>query len=376
MNRDDLLKKCVDRGVADEGSVEAVSHLFYMYLLTALQKGQRVEVPKFGTFGTRVVGVKKTRRMPFFEVERELADRVNQRYRDLKYLVVGRYELTPVIADEEYKGKDVPPDVAAEQMGKEAILDSHRDVTIEEYERSLSLSQGTAPTKERKAMPKLNLKDEEMDEELKMSEPEESVPTGLPLHETGEEESKGPSALLQILIALIILAGLTFALNYFGVVHLWGTKAPVVSETLPEPEIMPPVSEPAPEVTEPTPTPGVTQPPAEPKAGTVTESPKPKPVPPVEAPKRTAPAMPASSSTGTYTVQVSSWLTSAKANEEAARLSMTGLDAFVTEAMVGGEVRYRVRVGRYATQREAVDAAARLQQMMENGIWVARLSSQ
>jgi hypothetical protein len=138
--------------------VEAVSHLFYMYLLTALQKGQRVEVPNFGTFGTRVVGVKRLRRMPFFEVEKDLAERVNERYRDLKYLMVGRYELLAADAEQEYLGKEAPHDAVVDQVGKEVVIDTHRDVTIEEYERTLALNQPKTEAKEQQTMPKLNLK--------------------------------------------------------------------------------------------------------------------------------------------------------------------------------------------------------------------------
>ncbi|MFN0157550.1 MAG: SPOR domain-containing protein [Bacteroidota bacterium] len=351
MNRDELLKKCVDRGVADEASIESVSHLFYMYLLTALQKGQRVEVPNFGTFGTRVVGVKRSRRMPFFEVEKELADKVNERYRDLKYLVVGRYELTPVLGSEEYQGKESLHETVVEQVGKAAVVDPHRDVTIEEYERTLSLSKAPAQPKEKHTMPKLNLKDEGM-EETPADKSQHTEPAPPRLRES-DEPTGGPSSVIQILVAILLLGAITFGLNYFGVIHLWGPKTPkVVESTLPEPEPLPPavVETPTPEVT-PTPTP------AKPEASII------------------KPSLPASSGTGNFTVQVSSWVTRSKANEEVARLNATGLSAFVSEANVAGETWYRVRVGRYATQKEAEEAASQLQEMLENGIWVARMSS-
>lgn len=361
MNRDELLKKCVDRGVADEASIESVSHLFYMYLLTALQKGQRVEVPNFGTFGTRVVGVKRSRKMPFFDVEKELAERVNERYHDLKYLVVGRYELTAVFGDEEYKGKEIAHGNIIEQTGKESVLDTHRDITIEEYERTLSLSKGPVQPKEKKTMPKLNLKEEGM-EETQSPESQFSDPSGPRLRES-TERSGGPSPIVQILIAILLLGGITFALNYFGVIHLWGSKTPKVAEsTLPEPEYVPPPATQAPattpETTTPTPTPTTTP---------GTQSSKPAVI---------TPSLPASSGTGNYTVQVSSWVTMSKANEEVARLNAGGLSAFVSEATVAGETWYRVRVGRYASQKEADEAASQLQEMLENGIWVARMSSQ
>jgi cell division septation protein DedD len=374
MNRDDLLKKCVDRGVADEGSVEAVSHLFYMYLLTALQKGQRVEVPNFGTFGTRVVGVKRLRRMPFFEVEKDLAERVNERYRDLKYLMVGRYELLPASLEQEYEGREAPHDAVVDQVGKEMVIDTHRDVTIEEYERTLALNQATTEAKEKQTMPKLNLKEAGLEEEARPAAAEPAAP------EVPEvpSERRSPSPVLQIIIALALLATITFALNYFGVVHLWGKKAPKVAETvLPPAEVTPPVAQgpsgqPTPEVT-PTPVPTPTPKPVPggaPGSRPAVTPPAAKPVVPTPAPVR--PSVPPSTATGEYTVQVSSWLTMSKANEEVTRLSGAGLDAFVSRATVAGETRYRVRVGRYTTMREAETAAARLSEMLENGIWVAR----
>ncbi|MBM2840377.1 MAG: hypothetical protein HW412_905 [Bacteroidetes bacterium] len=346
MNREDLLKKCVDRGVADETSVGTVSHLFYVYLLSALQKGQRVEIPSFGTFGTRVVGVKRARRMPYFEVEKDLADKVNERYSDLKYLVLGKYELIPALGEEEYTGKEAPLDTVGDQLGKEILIDTHRDVTVEEYERSLAVAKGTKPFKEKRLMPKLNLKDEGMEPETTPVQGDETTPP--PTLRDTSTGGGGPSPVLQVLIAVLVLGALTFALNYFGVINLWGNKPAVVLEAIPEPEVTPPVAEtPKPEPVEtPTPTPATPQ--AKPKT-------------------------PVSSTGGNFTVQVSAWVTPSKANQEAQRLSAAGFDAFVEDATISGETWHRVRVGHYATEREAATASSQLQEMLEDGIWVARV---
>ena len=365
MNRDELLRKCVDRGVADETSIGTVSHLFYVYLLSALQKGQRVEIPSFGTFGTRVVGVKRARKMPYFETEKDLSDKVNERYAELKYLVLGKYELLPAAANAEYSGKEASYDSIVEQMGKEVLVDTHREVTLEEYERNLAALKSAKPTKEKPLMPKLNLKDEGMEPEMK-PEDEKVPPPTLRSSATG---GGGPSPILQVVIAVVVLGILTFALNYFGVIHLWGKKTPTVIETLAEP----PVTQQAPETTKmgettpetPTPTskqPASTPTPTSPKSASSVPHPA----------KHPAPAIPPSSG-GQYTVQVSSWMTPAKADHEVKRLAAAGYDAFVEDRAVAGETWYRVRVGRYATEKEAADAASRLQQMLENGIWVARV---
>ena len=348
MNREELLTKCVDRGVADETSIGTVSHLFYVYLLSALQKGQRVEIPKFGTFGTRVAGVKRARKVPYFEVEKELADKVNDRYRDLKYLVIGKYELIPALGEEEYAGKEAPHDPVVDQLGKEILADTHRDVTIEEYERSLAASRDAQPIKEKRLMPKLNLKDEGMETETTpVGEDESSAPPTL--RESVTSEGSGPSPLLQVLIAVLVLGALTFALNYLGVIHLWGSKPHATVETLPEPEVV--------------------APPTVEKKVEETPTPTPTPTPKTITPK---PSLPISSSSGKFTVQVSSWLTPVKANQEAQKLTAAGFDAFVETGSVAGEVWHRVRVGHYATEKEAAAAAVQFQQMLEDGIWVAK----
>lgn len=330
MTRDELLKKCVERGVADEPTVSSVSHLFYVFLLSALQRGQRVEIPDFGTFGTRVVGIKRTRKMPFFEPDADLAGAVNERYRDMKFVVVGRYEEHPLEPGATYTGKEPPYDPVVDQVGKEVIVDTHQDVSAGMVEalqkKSLTLK------KEKPAMPKFNLKGEE--------EGGNAAPPAL--HD--EDEDRGPGPLMQVLIAILILALLTLALHFFGVIRLWG-PAEVQQATLPEPVIQQP--QPVAVDTVVTPTPVPTQ----------------KPKPPVK------------STTGRFTVQVSSWETKFKANDEMSRLNAANFDAFVEEGTVNGERWYRVRVGRYETRAEATTAAEQLGRMLEDGAWVTKVGS-
>ncbi|MBI4536268.1 MAG: SPOR domain-containing protein [Ignavibacteriae bacterium] len=389
MNRDDLLKKCVDRRVAHETSVVAVSHLFYVYLLSALKKGQRVEVPKFGTFGTRMVGVKRARRMPYFEVENDLADKVNERYHNLKSTLIGTYTLTPASGKVEYTGKEPPYDSLVEEVGKEIVLDTYRDVTVEDFEREAAEAEVPPPSKERKLMPKINLKGEEMAPEPERYEPEPE-PT-MPVRPTLRDSSGtgGPSPIMQVLLALIILGAVTFALNYFGVIHLWGTRTPSPTETLPEVIQPPPVTEetgiPEPSVSEtpaktPTPTPTTPEPKVVPPTGTTPTTPEPKVVPPTGAtptptPKPITPpvekqkALPPSG-IGNYTVQMSSWMKKSSAEEEVARLARAGYDAYVQEALVDGDPWYRVRVGRYGNRQDAQEAASKLKGLSESTIWV------
>jgi cell division protein FtsN len=405
MNREELLKRCVDRRVAHETSVVAVSHLFYVYLLSALKKGQRVEVPNFGTFGTHVVGVRRQRRMPYFEVEEELANKVNERYRNLKTLVVGRYEMIPVEGEVEYTGKEPKYDRLAEEMGETVILDTDRDITPEEYRRELAelgaketeapakpevpeAGAGPSPEvpperpepeiaeppKERKLMPKqgFDLRDKGTEEPTQpVGEPAEPMPT---LREISGSE--GPSAWLQILLGAIMLGIITLALNEFGVIRLWGRlfapKPPQITETLPPPAVQKEeAAAPEEKKAEPTPTPTPTPTPKEePTVKPEAKAPEvKKPEPKVEPSK---PSTTAPTGTGRYTVQVSSWTTSSEAERAVSRLKQAGFEAYVVEAFVKGRTWYRVRVGRYATMAEAQEATSQLRAVQENGVWVTK----
>lgn len=407
MNRDDLLKRCVDRRVAHETSVVAVSHLFYVYLLSALKKGQRVEVPNFGTFGTHIVGVKRQRRLPFFEVENDLADKVNERYRNLKPLVVGRFELTPVENEVEYEGKEPPYDPIVQGFGKEILFDTSRDITAEEFRQH---EQGMATTpetpkqrtltpvrkeaeesatprkeiiapeyapasKEKKLMPKLNLRGEGMETPPSMgagSESEPVQPSAPPptLRELSPPSS--PSPILQIVLVLLAIAALTFALNHFGIVHLWGTKTPPAPATE---EPLPPAVQPPSQVEEST----ATQP------ESLSEEPSPTPTTPVKPPpvtqdqeQRTKPsdtkqATPPSTTAG-FTIQVTSLNSKREANKVLNSLNRSGFDGYISEAFVKGRKWFRVRVGRYATLEEARAAATKLISTNEVRIWVARVN--
>lgn len=431
MNRDDLLKRCVDRRVAHETSVVAVSHLFYVYLLSALKKGQQVEVPNFGMFGTHMVGVKRQRRMPFFEVERDLADKVNERYKNLKTLLVGKYELLPAEGEVEYTGKEPKLDPIVEKAGKEVVLDADREITAEEFQREAQREpmrtrdqrefetrptepvrietephkepEVAPPIKEKKLMPKLNLRGEGMEDETQPVGPVPEQPPTPPPTLRDISGGEGPSPLLQILLGLLILGAITFALNHFGIIHLWGKKTPsqqAVEETLP-PVVQPPqteenITQGQPTLSEslaqktgetPTPTkakeetitPSTTEKKAETTQPPVTEK-KEEGKPPVTTPptkteplakKEVATTPPAG--TGNYTVQASSWPSRSDAERVISRLSKSGFDAYIAEGLVNGKKWFRVRVGRYPSSAEAQAAAMKLKNVNEDAVWVTKV---
>ena len=75
---------------------------------------------------------------------------------------------------------------------------------------------------------------------------------------------------------------------------------------------------------------------------------------------------------GNYTVQVSSWRSSANARRDAERYKAQGFDAYVQTADIPskGGTWHRVRVGRFATKEEAEQLTQELQGMLEAGYWI------
>jgi septal ring-binding cell division protein DamX len=371
VNRADVLKRVVERGVAGEAEIGVVSRLLYVQLLSSLQRGLTVEIPGFGTFGTRVAGVKKIRKIPYFEPSPELAERANARFRDLKPLVIGTYERVPAFGDVEFRGTLPLPEQSGEVFEKEHLVDSRSDVSVQEFESLKEETQRPQPTQEDGVMPRLNLKDESAEgDSFQESESASAPPT---LREVGGGGGGGGLSPVVLIILIIAVLGLgVFALNHFGVIHLWGKKAVQVTEAFPEPSLLEPA------LPEGGAQPGQTEAPAgtsEPAPAPTTAEPTPQITPPAQrpAPAAVAPAVAPPSGTGKYTIQVSSWASKAKAEAEAGRLGSAGLSAFVEEGMVGGTNWYRVRIGRYASEREAKEAIAKMQPGMETDLWVAHV---
>lgn len=376
MNRADVLQRVVERGVAGEAEIGAVSRLLYVQLLSSLQRGLTVEIPRFGTFGTRVAGVKKIRKIPYFEPSPELAERANARFRDLKPLVIGTYEQVPAFGDVEFRGALRFPEQSGEGFDKDRLVDSRSEVSVQEFESLKEETQRPQPTQEDGVMPRLNLKDESVEgDSFQESESASAPPT---LREVGGGGGGGGLSPLVLIILIIAVLGLgVFALNHFGVIHLWGKKAVQVTEAFPEPAL------PEPAQPEAGTQGGQTEAPAgtgESAPASNAAEPTPAITPPAQRPATAAashaaapPAVAPLSGTGNFTIQVSSWASKAKAEAEAGRLGSAGLSAYVEEGMVGGTTWYRVRIGRYASEREAKEAIAKMQPGMETDLWVARV---
>ncbi len=232
-------------------------------------------------------------------------------------------------------------------------------------------------------MPKLNLRDDGFEEESNPLDSDQPVAPPPTLREVGVSGGGSSSTLLTALLLVVVVAGGVFALNYFKVIHLWGKRAPkvtteAITEQLPAAETPAPASNttdqgstaPANDVT-PTPEPSL-----EPAAGTPPATATPVPTASRSTHKSdAAPARkftPPPSGSGNFTVQVSSWTSKDMAEKEASRLSSAGMSAFVEDAVIAGESWYRVRVGRYASSKEAKEAADQLAKSVEGQIWVAK----
>jgi cell division septation protein DedD len=197
-------------------------------------------------------------------------------------------------------------------------------------------------------MPRLNLSDEETGTPGGAPESDRTpMPTGL--REVGGGGGRLSPIVLVILI-LAILGAAVFALNYFKVIHLWGKKAPVVTESFPEPDLAP--------VAEPTPAPAETVPVPETK------------VPVAKQPERAEPGI-IPTGDGRFTIQFSAWQSKAKADEQASLLTAGGFDAYVDQGTMNGETWYRVRVGRYNSRADAREVIGRLQIQTEDQVYVA-----
>jgi cell division septation protein DedD len=88
--------------------------------------------------------------------------------------------------------------------------------------------------------------------------------------------------------------------------------------------------------------------------------------PPIAAP---APAAPASDG---YAIQVAAPVNQGDANAMARRLSSKGYSAFVLPLTETTPMRYRVRVGKFKTKREAEAVASRLQKEEQFKPWITR----
>jgi len=216
-------------------------------------------------------------------------------------------------------------------------------------------------------MPRLNLKDEGLGTDDAPETMKPSSPSPM-LREVGGGGGR-ISPIILILLILVVLAGGIFALNHFKVIHLWGKKAPVVTETLPEPELPLATPDLAPGESAPGGSSGTENVPL-PSASSESQPPATSATKEPAVASRPA-ATSAPSGAGRYTVQFSAWMSRAKAENEAQLLASAGYDAYVDDATAAGDRWYQVRVGRFDSRGQAQETVTKLQPMTEEVVWVA-----
>jgi septal ring-binding cell division protein DamX len=232
-------------------------------------------------------------------------------------------------------------------------------------------------------MPDLNLQEEGSLESM-----ESSGELGDVIATTEEPPAKkggGMGMVLVVVLALALLGGGAFVLNKLGVVHLWGKKpAPAVVQ-LPEQR---PTEQTTAQATEQNQTQMIETPPVDEKSkapaktaakkGDQKSSAKPTSK---AAPKPEVKEMPAPAATnvgdmkGEYTVQVSAWRDKGIADEMVKRLGEAGYPAFVEDRAYKGGTWYTVRIGRYASRKEAASAIQNFAEELKTNYWIDKVKS-
>lgn len=228
-------------------------------------------------------------------------------------------------------------------------------------------------------MPDLNLQDEGSLDNLESSGELGDVTT---TPEEAPVKSGGGigKILLVVLAVLIVVGGGGFLLDKLGVIHVFGKKkaTPSVVQLEQPSETVAPSGDTAQAQM-------IETPPVEEKgkatAGGEKAAAKQPAAKPAAKEKPQAPAkeMPAAAKSeklqdmkGEYTVQVSAWRDKEIAQEMVKRLGEGGYPAFVEEREYKGGMWYTVRVGRYASRKEAQAAVENFAEELKSNYWIDR----
>jgi cell division septation protein DedD len=228
-------------------------------------------------------------------------------------------------------------------------------------------------------MPDLNLQDEgSLDNaEGSTENPEE---TTMPVEEPGKKGGGAMTILIVVLAVLIVGGGGAFLLNKLGVIHIFGKKKPAPSVVQ--------LQEQQPSQTEATTQPSdagqpqmIETPPVDQKGGVAAEkkvgekgvtkkATKEKPQQPVKEMPAPAPSGKLQEMKGEYTIQVSAWRDKEIAQEIVKRLEDAGYPAFQEERAYKDGTWYTVRVGRYASRKDAQMAVQSFAEELKNSYWI------
>ncbi len=226
-------------------------------------------------------------------------------------------------------------------------------------------------------MPDLNLQDEGSMDNL-----ESSTGQGEDGVTSGEETSKkggGITTILIVVLAVVIVGGGgAFLLDKLGVIQIFSKKkaAPAVAQLQEEPA----QTEVAASAGGGEPNKMIETPPVDEKGKAAVGTKKAddkaakKPAVKAEAPVKLMPT-PASSGNlqemkGEYTIQVSAWRDKEIAGEIAKRLADAGYPAFVEDRELKGGAWFTVRVGRYASRKDAEQAVQNFAEELRSNYWI------
>ncbi|MBI2619621.1 MAG: SPOR domain-containing protein [Ignavibacteriales bacterium] len=181
----------------------------------------------------------------------------------------------------------------------------------------------------------------------------------------------GGSKALIFLLVIVLLGGGVFALNKFGVIKLWGKKPrPVITQITEEPIVEPEYAEiDTAAMTEDTAgisfveTPPLT---AGPQSSLVTGG---------RTVTSSKPSAGLSDMRGTYTIQVSAWRDQSTADRYVKRLEDAGYPAFVEKRKLKDGEWYTVRIGRYASMKEAKKAVDTFAYEIKTHYWIDKIRS-
>jgi cell division septation protein DedD len=228
-------------------------------------------------------------------------------------------------------------------------------------------------------MPDLNLQEEGSLDNLEttgdLGEAAEST------EEAASKKGGGMGMILVVVLVLAIVGGGAFVLNRLGVVHLWGKKpAPAVVQ-LPDQQ---PADQAAVQASgsESAQAQMIETPPVDEKAkasasgrmgdekGGLKSSTK--------QPLKEMAAVSAASfgdMKGEFTVQVSAWRDKGTADEMVRRLGEAGYPAFVEDREYKGGAWFTVRIGRYASRKEAESAVQNFAEELKTNYWIDKVRS-
>jgi cell division septation protein DedD len=221
-------------------------------------------------------------------------------------------------------------------------------------------------------MPDLNLQDEEGSlENLENLEEGEA-----PAEESGgrRKGGKGAMILIVLLAVLIVGAGAVYLLNRFGIIKVFGKKAPPQVVQLQEPTPVAPQSP----ATDTTATKMIETPPLQGgKKGPVPMAGKPSPAvtPAKEMPASMA-APKLGEMKGEYTIQVSAWRDKSIADEMVKRLAEAGYPAYVEERPYKDGSWFTVRIGRYSSRKDAQEAVQNFADEIKSSYWIDKVRGQ